>query len=316
MKKTAVIWDERFTRHMMGIGHPESPSRLFAIKEVLDGAGVGQEVVHVAPREASFEELEYIHDRSYIEVIEKTENKECVYLDPDTIACPYTWMASRLAAGAVLALVEMITNDEFRNAFAFVRPPGHHAEKNKAMGFCIFNNVAIGAVHAIRKMGVERVAIVDFDVHHGNGTQHAFYEDESVFYASIHRSNFYPGTGLSEETGIGKGKGTNLNIPLEYGADDDKYKRAFSEKIIPAVCRFKPQLILISAGFDAHEKDPLGGMKVTTEGFAWIGKQLALLAEECCYGRHIYVLEGGYNNLALRQSTEKILEAMIDSKAK
>lgn len=312
--KTAVIWDERFTKHMMGLGHPESPSRLFAIKEVLDGDGVGKEVVFAEPREASKEEIEYIHDKSYIESVEKTKGQEPIYLDPDTVACGDTWMAAKLAAGATLTLIEDVVKGDFKNAFAFVRPPGHHAERNRAMGFCFFNNIAIGARYAVKNLGLERVAIVDFDVHHGNGTQHAFYEDGNIFFTSVHRSHFYPGTGLASETGEGEGRGATLNIPLEYGADDDVYKKVFDGKIIPAVRNFGPQLILVSAGFDPHYRDPLGGMKMTTGGFAWIGKQLAALAGECCKGKHVYVLEGGYDLRAIRESTEKVLEAMVASK--
>jgi acetoin utilization deacetylase AcuC-like enzyme len=314
MKKTAVIWDERFTRHVMGLGHPESPSRLFAIKEVLDGNGVGREVVCAKPREASKEELAYIHDESYIESVEKTNGQEPVYLDPDTVACSATWMAAKLAAGSTLSLIEKVVKGDFKNGFAFVRPPGHHAERNRAMGFCFFNNIAIGARYAVKDLELERVAIVDFDVHHGNGTQNAFYEDDRVFFTSVHRSNFYPGTGLESESGSGKGKGTTLNIPLEYGADDNVYKKVFDERIMPAVEHFKPQLILVSAGFDPHYRDPLGGMKMTTAGFQWIAVHLAELAKECCEGKHVYVLEGGYDLRAIRECTEKILEAMVAAK--
>lgn len=313
--KTAVIWDVRFTKHMMGLGHPESPSRLFAIKEVLDGDGVGREVVLAEPRDASKEEIAYIHDKSYIESVEKTQNGEPVHLDPDTVACKDTWMAAKLAAGATLNLIKDVVKGDYGNGFAFVRPPGHHAERDRAMGFCFFNNIAIGARYAIKDLGLERVAIIDFDVHHGNGTQQAFYDDGNVFFASVHRSHFYPGTGAASETGEGKGKGTILNVPLEYGANDDVYKKVFDEKIIPAVQNFGPQLILVSAGFDSHHRDPLGGMKMTTAGFCWIGRQLAALAGECCKGKHVYVLEGGYDLRALRESTEKILEAMVASRA-
>jgi acetoin utilization deacetylase AcuC-like enzyme len=314
MPQTGVIWDERFTKHMMGLGHPESPSRLFAIKEVLDGDGVGKEVTHFTPRPATKEEIMYIHDQAYVESVEKTAGGESVYLDPDTVACADTWMAAQYAAGATMKLIEEVLKGKVRNAFAFVRPPGHHAERNRAMGFCFFNNVAIGAEYALRKLGIKRAAIIDFDVHHGNGTQHAFYDRDDVFYASIHRAPFYPGTGLANETGEGKGKGTNLNIPLESGADDDVYKQAFDKKIIPAVMRFAPEMLLISAGFDPHQRDPLGGMRMTTDGFGWMARALADLATELCTGRHVYVLEGGYDLRALREGVEAALEVMVSQK--
>ncbi len=315
MKKTGVLWDERFVRHEMGFSHPESPKRLLVIKEVLDGGGIGKELTHVAARAATKEELMYVHDKSYIESVEATAGEEgYTYLDPDTLACAHTWEAAEYAAGGTLSLVDEVLKGDLTNGFAFVRPPGHHSEKNQAMGFCIFNNIAIAAEHAKRRHGVERIAIVDFDVHHGNGTQQAFYEREDVFFASVHRAPFYPGTGLANETGTGKGKGTTLNIPLEYGADDDVYKTVFDKQIVPAVLNFSPKLILVSAGFDSHDRDPLGGMKMTTDGYRWIATTLSHLANECCGGKVVYVLEGGYDLRALQGSVEATLEVMLSSK--
>ena len=298
----------------MGLYHPESPSRLLAIKEVLDGDGIGREVLNLKPRAATNEEICFIHDKTYVESVERTAGGEMVHLDLDTVACAETWEAARFAAGATMVLIDEAMKGNITNGFAFVRPPGHHAEKDRAMGFCFFNNIAIGAEYARRNSGVERIAIIDFDVHHGNGTQHAFYDREDVFYASVHRSEFYPGTGFANETGAGKGKGTTLNVPLEYGATDDVYKMVFDKHFIPAVMGFRPQLILVSAGYDAHERDPLGGMKMTTEGFRWIADTISELAHECCKGRVVYVLEGGYDLKALRESIEATLEVMVGAK--
>jgi len=314
MGKTAVIWDERFTKHDMGFGHPESPGRLFAIKEVLDGDGVGRHLKHLDTRPATKEELTFIHDKSYVEEVAKTAGEQMNYLDPDTIACPATWDAAQLAAGATIVLVDAVLAGEMTNAFALVRPPGHHAERNRAMGFCFFNNIAIGAEYARRKFSLERIAIIDFDVHHGNGTQHAFYDRADIFFASTHRSPFYPGTGLASETGAGEGEGMTLNIPLEHGATDDTYKRIFDKRLVPAIFKFKPQLILVSAGYDAHERDPLGGMCVTTEGFRWISQHIAHLAQECCGNKLVFVLEGGYDLKALRDSVEASLEVLVNVK--
>lgn len=315
MGKTGVIWDERFIRHEMGFSHPESPKRLLVIKEVLDGDGVGKELIHLKPRPATFEELTYIHEKSYVESVKATAGEEgYTYLDPDTIACAHTWEAAEYAAGGTLVLVDEVLKGRLKNAFAFVRPPGHHSEKDQAMGFCFFNNIAIGAEYAKRHHGLERIAIVDFDVHHGNGTQHAFYDREDVLFASVHRAPFYPGTGAANETGSGKGTGATLNVPLEYGADDDVYKAVFDKHIVPAVLKFEPQLILVSAGYDAHDRDPLGGMRMTTGGFRWIAQTIGDMAKECCDGKVVYVLEGGYDLKALRDSIEATLEVMAGAK--
>ena len=312
MVRTGIIWDERYTLHEMGYGHPESPRRLLSIKDVIEGDGVGRELSRLDPRHATEEEIALIHDKSYIKRVAATAGQEMTALDPDTSTNAYTWASARLAAGGLLVCVEAVLKGEAGNAFALVRPPGHHAERGRAMGFCIFNNVAIAAEWLIKIGGMERVAIVDFDVHHGNGTQHAFYDRPDVFFASVHRFPFYPGTGASSEKGEGEGKGTTLNVPLEMGADDDDYRRAFEEKIVPAVERFSPQYILVSAGFDAHVSDPLGGMRATTNGFRWMMRTLVDLAGATCKGRLAVTLEGGYNVKALRDCVEAQLEEMVE----
>ncbi|PIU58244.1 MAG: histone deacetylase [Deltaproteobacteria bacterium CG07_land_8_20_14_0_80_38_7] len=311
MSKTGIIWNELFTKHSMGLGHPESPSRLLAIKQVLEGDGVGKEVINIKAEPASIDDLKLIHDESYINLVKQTNGVEFTYLDPDTSACPYTWDAALLAAGSGITLVKKVANNDLKNAFAFVRPPGHHAEKNRSMGFCIFNNIAIAAQYAKEHLGIKRIFIVDFDVHHGNGTQNFFYKNEDVFYFSIHRAPFFPGTGPKNETGNGKGKGTTLNIPLDHGADDDVYKRALEKHLVPAFESFEPEILLVSAGYDAHRRDPLGGMRLTNDGFRWIVNTLCELSNEVCNGKQVYMLEGGYDLTALRECVEISLEELV-----
>ncbi|MFH0799400.1 MAG: histone deacetylase [Pseudomonadota bacterium] len=310
MGKTAVVWDERFTFHEMGYMHPETPMRLLSIKQVLDGDGVGKHLLKIEARAASEEELSCIHEPSYIKRIADTAGKEMTELDPDTSANACTWDAAQYAAGGLLACVEAVEAGRAGNAFAFVRPPGHHAERGRAMGFCFFNNVAIAAEWLKKNRGIERIAIVDFDAHHCNGTQHAFYSRPDIYVASVHRYPFYPGTGAADETGEGEGRGATLNVPLSAGADDDDYRRAFEEKIIPGVERFKPQFILVSAGYESHVADPLGGMRVTTKCFGWMMETLLALAGEQCGGKLAATLEGGYDLKALRDCAELQLEKM------
>lgn len=307
---TAIVWDSRYTLHEMGYLHPETPRRLLAIKEILDGDGVGREMARLEARPAAEEELAWIHDPSYIKRIAETAGKGHTALDPDTSANAYTWEAALFAAGGFLRCVEEVEAGRITNAFAFVRPPGHHAERGHAMGFCFFNNVAIGAEWLIRHKKAERVAIIDFDVHHCNGTQHSFSDRPDVFVASVHRFPFYPGTGAADEQGEGEGRGTTQNVPLPAGADDDAFKRALGDRIIPEVERFRPQFLLVSAGFDAHVRDPLGGMRVTTAGFRWMMGALLELARGTCGGKMAVTLEGGYDLRALRDSVEAQLEVM------
>lgn len=311
--KTAVLWDERCTYHEMGYLHPETPRRMVAINEVLHGDGVGKELLFLPPRFGLKEQIAWIHDPNYIKRIESTDGIDVTHLDPDTSTNRYTWEAAKRAVGATIACTEAVLNGECKNSYAFVRPPGHHAEKDHAKGFCFFNNVAIAAEWLIREKNLERVAIIDFDVHHGNGTQHAFYDRSDVFFVSTHRSPFYPGTGEADEIGEGKGRGYNYNIPMQAGCDDDDYMRAF-DKITERIVDYKPQFILVSAGYDTHVDDPLGGMKMTTEGFREMMKMLLTMASETCEGKLSMTLEGGYDLKALRNSVEVQLEAMSEAK--
>jgi acetoin utilization deacetylase AcuC-like enzyme len=267
----------------------------------------------VEPRPATDEELTRIHDREYLGLIGETAGR-AVALDPDTFTSPDTYDVALLAAGAVLAGVDHVL-DEGRGtrALAMVRPPGHHAERNRAMGFCLFNNVAVGAAQA-RARGLSRVAVVDYDVHHGNGTQWAFYDDPAVLYISSHQFPFYPGTGAAEETGSGRGLGFTANFPLEAGATDGDYERVYAAAA-GILRQFRPELILLSAGFDAHMDDPLGGMRLTPPQFGRLTALVAAVADECCEGRVVAVTEGGYDLTALAASLRSVIDVLGRSTA-
>jgi acetoin utilization deacetylase AcuC-like enzyme len=230
-------------------------------------------------------------------------------LDPDTYTSPETYEIARLAAGAAVDAMERVMSGSHTSALALVRPPGHHAERDRAMGFCFYNNVAVAAAHA-QTLGATRVAIVDYDVHHGNGTQHIFEGDANVLYCSIHQYPYYPGTGAATEIGEGDAAGFTVNVPLEGGATDDDYHVAFDEIVVPVVGAFTPDVVLVSAGFDAHERDPLGGMRLTTGAFSAMTMALRVVADECCGGRIVAVTEGGYDVGALRESLLAVVDAL------
>lgn len=307
-----LISTERFVDHQTPPGHPESPGRA----EVMDVVASewrkrGGEVV--APRAASQAQLARVHDEGYVRRVMATSGQS-VALDPDTYTCPDSIEVACLAAGAAIDAVERVVATPHERALALVRPPGHHAERNRAMGFCLFNNVAVAAAHA-RTLGVSRIAIVDFDVHHGNATQHMFEDDPHVLYVSLHQSPYYPGTGDVQEVGQGRGAGFTVNVPLEVGAVDQDYQAVFSSVVSPIVSQFGPGLVLVSAGFDAHHRDPLAGMRVTAAGFAAMTMELRKLAQECCEGRIALVTEGGYDLHALAESLLAVVEVLAPERA-
>lgn len=304
--RTGVVRDERFLLHDPGYGHVESPARLKVIHERLDSADARPLYVTIEPRPATWEELSWNHDPTYIGLIEKTE-KRFIQFDPDTGAGPGSWNAATLAAGGVMTLMDAITNGTVENGLALVRPPGHHAERDHAMGFCLFNNIAIGAHYARRVLGLGKILIVDWDLHHGNGTQHSFYKDPSVLYISTHQSPCYPGSGLIDQVGEGAGRGFTVNIPMPAGSGDSDYASVFNRVVIPVATSFSPDLILVSAGFDIHHDDPLGGMKVTGNGIAYLARSLVELAERICRGRILFCLEGGYSREGLREGIFAVL---------
>ncbi|EKD41915.1 MAG: histone deacetylase family protein [uncultured bacterium] len=306
-KKTGLVWDERYLLHDTGLFHPERPERLNAIKQILKD---DRSYEWITPRIASIDEIAWVHTKDHIDEVLKCDGISQHFFDGDTPAGPHSTEAAFLAAGGLMKAVQEVEEGKIKNAFVFPRPPGHHAESDHAMGFCIFNNVAIAAQYLIKQKNKKRIVIMDFDVHHGNGTQHFFYERSDVFYLSTHRFPFYPGTGSGDETGVGEGMGTTLNVPLDAYADDEDYRASFENQIIPAIDHYKPDFILVSAGYDAHIRDPLGGMKVTKEGFFMMSQSLSELAKKHCGGKIVYVLEGGYDLKGLQEGVSATLESL------
>jgi len=308
-----------YLEHRTGIMHPESPQRLQSIYTMLDHKDFGPDLVHIEPRFATLDEILWVHDPQYVDLILDSADRAQVRYDPDTVASPQTYKAAWLAVGGVMEAVKAVLTKHVTNAFALVRPPGHHAHKDRAMGFCIFNNEAIGARYAMKVHGIERVLIVDWDVHHGNGIQSIFYDDPQVLYFSAHRIAFYPWTGEEQEVGTGRGEGFVVNVPLEAGCSNACFANAFRHVLWPIAQQYRPELIMVSAGFDTHHSDPLGSMNVTQEGFARMTALLMELAAELCDERLVLVLEGGYNPQALRDSVEMVLwellgDSMINTK--
>jgi acetoin utilization deacetylase AcuC-like enzyme len=313
----AVIDDAVFLEHRAPGGeealHPERPERLEAARAGLRAAKLTARQLRLPPRDATLDELHRVHSGRYIEALAGIIDKSG-YLDADTFFSPLSHRASLRAAGGAVALVDSLLDGHATYGVALVRPPGHHARPGSAMGFCLLNNVAVAAAHA-RARGAERVAIVDFDVHHGNGTQEIFYEDPTVLYISTHQYPFYPGTGGADEQGAGEGTGATLNVPLSPGADDAVYAAAFDRLVAPVVAEFDPDLLLISAGFDAHVRDPLAAMQVTDEGYGRMTRVLASCLPRGASGRIGLVLEGGYDLTGLETSLRASLEA-LDAGAK
>jgi len=287
--------------------HPENPQRLQSIYYMLDKKDFGDSLVNIEPRLATLEEILEVHTPRYVDRILDSADRAQVRHDPDTVMSPQSYKAALMAAGGVMEAVKAVFTKQIRNAFALVRPPGHHAQKDRAMGFCIFNNEAVGVRYALKAHGIKRVLIVDWDVHHGNGTQSIFYDDPRVLYFSAHRGAYYPWTGEEQEVGTGKGEGYTVNVPLEPGCSNACYGNAFRHLLWPLARQYRPELLLVSAGFDIHHNDPLGSMNVTTEGFARMTGLLMEMAAELCDERLILVLEGGYNPQALRDSVEMVL---------
>ena len=302
-----LVSSKRFVDHVTPAGHPERPERAQAL-EALAASFKEQGGEVVEPRSATDEDLLRVHTQEHIDAIVATRGKATM-IDEDTFTSPDSDDIARLAAGAVLTGIDRaLDGPKGSRSLVLVRPPGHHAEADRAMGFCLYSNVAVGAAYA-RSRGCARVAIVDYDVHHGNGTQWIFYEDPTVLFVSSHQYPFYPGTGAASEKGRGAGHGFTLNIPLDAGAKDDEIERKYAAQVIPAVRNFKPDLLLISAGFDAHEMDPLGQLRMTTEGFGRLTKTLIDLANEVCEGRAVLVTEGGYDLKALSDSLKAVIAA-------
>ena len=314
MPRTGFVYHPHTIRHRTGPGHPESPERLKSIIRRLEDSGAMADLERHEPTPAGLEWIGEIHDAGYVRHVEEACSRGRRTLDSeDTAISADSYEAARLAAGGALDAADRLMSGRWKNAFVACRPPGHHAENRLAMGFCLFNNVAVAAAYLRRHHGVERVAIVDWDVHHGNGTQHAFEADPSVFYASLHQWPLYPGTGRADERGVGEGRGTTLNCPMSPGTGDDDYLRVLEEQVLPEMDRFEPQVVLVSAGFDAHEADPLSATRVTEDGYREMTRLVSALAAQHASGRVLSLLEGGYNLEALASCVEIHLEGLLEA---
>ena len=307
MKKVGFVYSDTFLLHQPPVGHPERPERLGAIVSVLKEVGAWDTLHHISPSACSDAQLLSVHTTEHVELVRSVCEKGGGMLDEgDTHAVEQSFNVARLAAGSVVGAIDAVVGGDVDSAFCAVRPPGHHAERDRPMGFCLFNNVAVGARHGQHKHGIERIAILDWDVHHGNGTQHIFEADPTVLYISLHQYPFYPGTGAKNEKGIGKGEGYTMNFPLPVGTEEESYLSIFRDHIVPTLSRFNPGLLIISAGFDAHKDDPLGGMRLTETSFAKMTELVKGVAPV------VSVLEGGYNLEALSRSVERHLGAMMN----
>ncbi len=312
MAKTGLVYHPAYLEHDMGAGHPESPNRLRAIMQQLEQSGTAARLTRIEPRKAEDEWITQIHTASYLEML-KAEAPATgrVSLDADTSMSPGSLTAAYLAAGGALAAVDAIMLKEVDHVFCAMRPPGHHAEAGHAMGFCLFNNVAIAARYAQKRYGLSRVLIVDWDVHHGNGTQHSFEEDPSVLFFSTHQFPHYPGTGRATERGRGAGEGFTINVPMEAGEGDEEYRAVFQKTLVPAADAFKPEFVIISAGFDAHQDDPLASMGLTEEGYEDLTGIVAGIAKRHANGRILSSLEGGYHLTSLAASVDRHIQALL-----
>jgi acetoin utilization deacetylase AcuC-like enzyme len=303
-----VVSDIRFQSHHGPDGHPERPERLVAVGEAIDSFGHRIEVV--APRAAESEEILRAHDRRLLEAIASTSGRELGKIDADTYYSASSFEVARLAAGSCIDLATRVLCGEISNGLAAVRPPGHHAEADRAMGFCLFNNVAIATRSLQAEGGAPRILIFDWDVHHGNGTQHIFETDPDVLYISTHQFPFYPGTGNFDEAGLGRGLGSTINIPMPVGCGDEEFIGVLQRIVVPAARTFSPDVILISCGFDAHQDDPLASMEITQYGYRAMSTIMLELAKSLCGGRIVFILEGGYSLAGVREGTEAVLETL------
>ena len=312
MARCAVVVDPEYLKHEPGEFHPERPERIRALLDLAETLDKKRFQI-LPPKAASRTDIEFCHGADYVKLVEATSKTNLYALDGDTIVCRDSFGVGLLAVGGFLRLIDSIAAGEAQNGFALVRPPGHHALRDRAMGFCLFNTIAIGAHHLKKAFGVKRIMIMDWDVHHGNGTQDSFYEDPSVLFVSTHQFPYYPGTGAVTEVGLNAGEGYTLNIPLPAGCGDAEYMRVFNDVVVPAAKEFEPEWILVSAGFDPHRRDPLGGMEVTEAGFTGMARLLLELADQYTGGKIAFLLEGGYDLTALRKSVAAVLEAMQQS---
>jgi acetoin utilization deacetylase AcuC-like enzyme len=307
--RTGIVKDPIYLEHIRGVPHVETPQRLEVLYQMLEDH-LSDRLISIRPRAATPEELAYIHTLDHIKRIGSTAGKSFVSLDPDTQTSAKSYEAALMAAGGLFALIDSLMAGNIDNGFALIRPPGHHTEANRAMGFCLFNNVALGAEYARKHHGLEKILIVDWDLHHGNGTQNSFWENDKVLYFSTHQYPYYPGTGALNEVGGKPANGFTVNCPLSSGYQDEDFAQIFERILLPIGRQFKPDLILVSAGFDTYYEDPLGAMLVTPKGFARMTRILMELAQEVCKGRLLLALEGGYHLEGLYLSVLAVLKEL------
>jgi acetoin utilization deacetylase AcuC-like enzyme len=309
LRDIGFVYDPLFLEHDTG-AHPENASRMQATLDLLEESGVLAQLSRVDARDATAAELALVHAPAYVEGLRQAAEQGGGWVDPDTLITPRSYDVAARATGAALAALDAVLRGDVASAFCLVRPPGHHATPIQAMGFCLFNHVAVAAAYARARHGLGRIAIVDFDVHHGNGTQDAFYTEGDVLYVSTHESPFYPGTGAARETGEGAGAGANINIPLPAGCGDAEHRRAFEEVVVPALHRFEPELLLVSAGYDGHYADDMAYEDLSVDGYGALVSMLKEAAAALCGGCALFVLEGGYHLTALPWCVRRTLEVL------
>ena len=310
-RRVAVVEDPRFREHCAPRGHPECPERLAAVGQAIAERSGELEPLRARPAEDA--EILRVHRPSHLARVAEGARHAPSHLDPDTYLSAASLEVARLAAGGAIDLARAVARGDAAAGFAAIRPPGHHAEADRAMGFCLFNNVAIAARALQAEQGIEKILILDWDVHHGNGTQHLFEDDPSVLYLSTHQFPYYPGTGDANEAGRGRGLGATVNVPMPAGCGDVEYVGALRRILVPVAARFQPQIILVSCGFDAHQADPLASMELTAEGFAQMARTVRALAEDICGGRLVLLLEGGYSATGLHEGMAAVLDEILAS---
>ena len=310
MTNVGVVWDPVFLEHVTEAGLPEHPRRIEKLYQRLADPMVNGRFIAIAAPPAADEAILRVHSRDYLQQVKATADHDQRALSADTLTCSRSFDVAARAVGGTIEAVRQVVAGAVDHALVLARPPGHHAERSRAMGYCIFNNVAVAAMAARAAMGLDRVMVVDWDLHHGNGTQHAVERDPSVFFFSSHQFPYYPGTGHLTETGLGAGEGTTMNVPLARGFGDAEFLALYRRLLVPAATAFRPQLILVSAGFDIHAADPLGGMRMTAAGFAALSRLILEIAGACCGGRAVFCLEGGYDPDALADSVLAVLDEL------
>lgn len=314
MSRVGLLYSDVFLDHRT-LQHPEKPERLRWIISGLESSGLFERLEPVAPRKATEEDIARVHTLSHIETIRLTQTSARSQLDADTQTSKGSYEAAMLAVGGLCEAVDQVMTAKLDSVFAMVRPPGHHAERDRAMGFCLFNNIAVAAAYARSKYKLDRVLIVDWDVHHGNGTQHSFFDDPHVLYISTHQYPFYPGTGHFREVGLKEGEGFTVNVPMPAGQGDGEFRAVFDEVIVPIAREYRPQLVMISAGFDAHKDDPLAGMGLTGLGYDYMTRALMKIAAESAGGKIVLALEGGYSETGLQDGTQAVFRSLLGDRA-